>query len=220
MIDDTPEISTVQVYLIRHGETAWSCSGQHTSRTDLPLTPHGQDMARELATTLRRVAFSLVLCSPRRRARATCDMAGLGATVQIDANLAEWDYGDYEGLNTAEIHKLNPEWNLWEQGCPNGETPSEVGVRADQLISRLNRISGPIALFSHGHFGRVLAARWIGLPVLQGQHFDIEPASISILGCATGHPGRRVITLWNATASGGLRAIGAAPTQAAVPCRL
>jgi probable phosphoglycerate mutase len=197
--------ATLQIYFIRHGETAWSLSGQHTGRTDLLLTPHGETMARQLAPALEGIAFSLVLSSPRLRARTTCDLAGLGGEVQIEPDLAEWDYGDFEGLRTAEIRKLHPNWDVWEDGCPGGETPADVSARADRLIARLQDLNGKVALFSHGHFGRVLAARWIGLPAAQGQHFAIDPASISILGFETAHPERRVIALWNATADGGLR---------------
>lgn len=190
----------LQVYFIRHGETAWSLSGQHTGRTDLPLTPQGETMARELATALKDISFSLVLTSPRLRARSTCALAGFGEPgVQADENLAEWDYGDYEGLRTAEIHEQHPAWDVWMDGCPGGEAPSDVSERADLLIARLRDLTGNIVLFSHGQFGRVLAARWIGLPVTQGQHFAIAPASIGILGFETAHPTRRVISLWNAT---------------------
>jgi len=198
--------AALQVYFIRHGETAWSQSGQHTGRTDLPLTPHGEAMARELATTLKGIAFSLVLTSPRLRARATCELAGLSATAETDSNLAEWDYGDYEGLRTAEIHKRNPNWDVWKNGCPGGEMPADARDRADHVIARLRDLTGKVALFSHGQFGRVLAARWIGQPVTLGQHFAIDPASISILGFERDHPHRRVISLWNAAASGGLPA--------------
>ena len=195
----------LQIYFIRHGETAWSLSGQHTGRTDLPLTSHGEAMARELASALKGINFSLVLTSPRLRARATCELAGLGATAQTEANLAEWDYGDYEGLRTTEIRERHPDWDVWEDGCPGGETPAGVSQRADHLIARLRDLTGKIVLFSHGQFGRVLAARWIGLPVTQGQHFAIDPASIGILSFETDHPHRRVISLWNATGGGGLR---------------
>ena len=195
----------LQIYFIRHGETAWSLSGQHTGRTDLPLTSHGEAMARELASALNGINFSLVLTSPRLRARATCELAGLGATAQTEANLAEWDYGDYEGLRTTEIRERHPDWDVWEDGCPGGETPAGVSQRADHLIARLRDLTGKIGLFSHGQFGRVLAARWIGLPVTQGQHFAIDPASIGILSFETDHPHRRVISLWNATGGGGLR---------------
>lgn len=199
----------LQIYFIRHGETAWSLSGQHTGRTDLPLTAHGEAMARELAPALKSIAFSLVLTSPQLRARTTCEMAGLGGAsgnrAQTESDLAEWNYGDYEGLRTAEIRELRPDWNVWEDGCPGGETPAGISERADHLIARLHDLAGKVALFSHGQFGRVLAARWIGLPVTQGQHFAIDPASISILSFETDHPHRRVISLWNATASGGCR---------------
>ena len=197
----------LQIYFIRHGETAWSLSGQHTGRTDLPLTPHGEAMARELATALNGITFSRVLTSPRLRARATCELAGFGgADAQLEANLAEWDYGDYEGLRTAEIHELHPAWDVWNDGCPGGETPAGVSERADHLIARLRDLTGKVIAFSHGQFGRVLAARWIGLPMIQGQHFAIAPASISILGFEADHPHRRVISLWNSTGSGGVRA--------------
>ena len=200
----------LQIYFIRHGETAWSLSGQHTGRTDLPLTPHGEAMARELATALKGIDFSLVLTSPRLRARTTCKLAGFGGTgVQLEPNLAEWDYGDYEGLRTAEIHEMHPAWDVWKDGCPGGETPAGVSERADHLIARLidaSDITGNVIAFSHGQFGRALAARWIGLPVTQGQHFAIAPASISILGFEADHPHRRVISLWNSTGSGGVRA--------------
>jgi len=198
--------SPLQIYFIRHGETTWSLSGQHTGRTDLPLTPHGEEMARELEPTLKGINFSLVLTSPRLRARATCELAGLGTSdgkaVQIEPDLAEWDYGDYEGLRTVEVRKFHPGWNVWEDGCPGGEMPAEAGARADRLIARLHELTGKVALFSHGQFGRVLAARWIGLPVAQGQHLAIDPASVSILSFAKDHPRRRVISLWNATAGG------------------
>ena len=197
----------LQIYFIRHGETAWSLSGQHTGRTDLPLTPQGEAMARGLATALKGVSFSLVLTSPRLRARTTCELAGFADPgVQSEANLVEWDYGDYEGLRTAEIHERHPAWDVWMDGCPGGETPSGVSDRADLLIARLQGLTGKVVLFSHGQFGRALAARWIGLPVTQGQHFAIAPASISILGFENDHPQRRVISLWNSTVHGGLRA--------------
>lgn len=206
----TTDVSAaLQVYFVRHGETAWSLSGRHTGRTDLPLTPHGQAMAGQLATTLQGIEFSRVWTSPALRARATCEGAGLGTggdrVTHIDPDLAEWDYGDYEGLSTTGIRQLRPGWDVWQDGCPGGETPKDASGRADRLIARLCELSGPVALFSHGQFGRVLAARWIGLPVAQGQHFSIDPASVGILGFERDHPGRRVIALWNA------RSAGAAP---------
>jgi probable phosphoglycerate mutase len=199
----------LQIWFIRHGETAWSQTGQHTGRTDLPLTPQGQAMARALATTLQGLRFTLVLTSPRLRARSTCALAGQGAAAQTDADLAEWDYGDDEGLRTADIHRQRPGWDVWRDGCPGGESPADVGARADQVIGRLAGCSGAVLLFSHGQFGRVLAARWIGLPVAQGRHFATDPASIGILGHELGHElghqQRRVVTLWNAPGSGGLQ---------------
>lgn len=194
--------SPLQIYLIRHGETVWSLSGQHTGRTEIALTPHGEAMSRVLSLALKGITFSLVLTSPRLRARTTCALAGLGGSgaqsTRTEPDLAEWDYGDYEGLRTAEIQKLRPGWDVWEDGCPGGETPAAVCERADHLIARLRDIAGNIGLFSHGQFGRALAARWIGLPVAQGQHFAMDPTSISILSFEKDHPTRRVIALWNA----------------------
>jgi broad specificity phosphatase PhoE len=192
--------SLLQVYLIRHGETAWSLSGQHTGNTDLPLTAHGEDAARQLGTTLQGLAFSRVFTSPRQRARCTCELAGLGAAAQTEADLSEWDYGDYEGLRTVDIQKLHPHWDVLKDGCPGGELPADVGGRADRVIARLRHCTGRVALFSHGQFGRVLVARWIGLPPLQGQHFAVDPASVGILGYASAHPQHRIISLWNAAA--------------------
>jgi probable phosphoglycerate mutase len=214
----------LQLYFIRHGETAWSLSGQHTGRTDLPLTAHGEAMARGLAPALQGLAFSLVLTSPRLRARRTCELAGLcgsGAhAAEVEPDLAEWDYGSFEGLRTADIRMLQPGWDVWEDGCPGGETPAEASARADHLISRLRHFSGKVALFSHGQFGRVLAARWVGLPVQQAQHFALDPASVSILSFEADHPERRVIALWNATASGSPRFISTASADAQTSGRL
>ncbi|MFN0184319.1 MAG: histidine phosphatase family protein [Aquabacterium sp.] len=190
----------LRIYVVRHAETAWSLAGRHTGRTDLPLTAHGQDMARTLATALAGVAFSRVLTSPSGRSRATCELAGLGATAITDAGLAEWDYGKCEGMRTCEIRQRMPAWDIWLDGCPSGETPARVATRADLLITRLQDGDGPVAVFTHGHFGRALAARWIGLPVAQGRHFAMGPASVGILGCDTHHPTRRVIALWNSFA--------------------
>jgi broad specificity phosphatase PhoE len=190
----------LQIYFIRHGETAWSLSRQHTGRTELPLTPKGESMARQVGTALAGLAFTRVLSSPRLRARATCELAGLGAASESEPDLAEWDYGDYEGLRTAEVRALRPTWDVWRDGCPRGEMPQQVGDRADRLIARLLGCTGKVALFSHGQFGRVLAARWIGLPAALGQHFVIDPASIGQLAQESTHPHRRVISLWNASA--------------------
>jgi len=161
-------------------------------------------MARQLAPMFKSIDFSLVLTSPHLRARATCDASGLGATAEQEPDLAEWDYGEYEGLRTGEILARRLGWNVLEDGCPGGEMPANGGARADRLIARLCHLSGHVALFSHGRFGRVLAARWIGLPLAQGQHFAIDSVSISIFGFKKGHPQRRVIWLWNATVGSGL----------------
>jgi probable phosphoglycerate mutase len=192
----------LRLFFIRHAETAWSLTGQHTGRTDLPLTLHGESMARLLAAVLPGIPFEQVLTSPCLRTRTTCELAGLGAIARQDRQLLEWDYGAYEGLRTAEITVLHPGWDVWEDGCPGGETPAQAGTRADHLIAQLLRLSGNIALFSHGQFGRVLAARWIGLPVAQGRHLAIGPASIGVLGFEAAHPQRRVISLWNAGPAG------------------
>lgn len=194
--------AALQIYLIRHGETDWSLSGQHTGLTDLPLTPHGEVMARGLSTKLRGLSFSKVLTSPRLRARATCALAGHGAAATIEPDLAEWDYGLFEGLRTSEIRQLQAHWNVWSDGCPGGESPADISARADHLINRLNTLTGNVLLFSHGQFARLLAARWVGLPARHGQHFAIDPVSISILSFETAHPQRRVISLWNSPSLG------------------
>lgn len=190
-------MNPVQVYLIRHGETAWSLTGQHTGRTDIALTENGEAEARELAPRLAPIAFSRVLVSPRLRARQTCALAGLAQESEIEPDLAEWDFGDYEGLLSADIRKTHPEWSSWRDGSPGGELPEDVSVRADRLIAHLNTMHGNIALFSHGQFGASLAARWIGLPIINGQHFVLDTASVSMLSHDPNHSNLRVITLWN-----------------------
>ncbi len=187
----------LRLYFVRHGETEWSLSGQHTGRTEVPLTARGEEGARELAPVLAGVAFARVLTSPRLRAQRTCALAGLGAKAEIDQDLAEWDYGDYEGRRSSEIHQERPGWNVFRDGCPNGESPAQVSDRADRLLASLRGLSGNIALFSHGHFGRVLATRWIGLPVIEGQHFALGVASLSIFSFEPSHPETSVIALWN-----------------------
>lgn len=191
-----------QIYLMRHGETAWSLSGQHTGNTDIPLTEHGEEQARTLQPWLEKIPFTRVISSPRQRARATCELAGLGMKAEIEPDLAEWDYGDYEGLRSAEIRAQRPDWKIFRDGCPNGETPANISHRADRLIAQLMTMEGKIALFSHGQFGAVLAARWIGLQVIEAQHLEIGPASLSILGHSPRHPEIRVISLWNARPTG------------------
>jgi probable phosphoglycerate mutase len=188
----------MQLYLIRHGETAWSLSGQHTGHTDIPLTARGENEARTLAPVLREVGFARVLTSPRQRARRTCELAGLGSASEVEPDLAEWDYGEYEGQHTADIRERRPNWDIFRDGCPGGETPAQVSARADRLIARLLPMNGNIALFSHGQFGCVLAARWIGMPTLEGQHFMLSTGSVSVLGFDASHPDVPVIALWNA----------------------
>jgi probable phosphoglycerate mutase len=189
----------LRVYLVRHGQTEWSLSGQHTGRTDIPLTAQGEDEARGLIPWLKPVQFSRVLTSPRQRARRTCALAGLGQEAKIEPDLAEWDYGDYEGKISSDIRKGRPDWNVFRDGCPSGEMPEDVCIRADRLIMHLCTMDGNIALFSHGEFGLVLAARWIGLPLITGQHLLLDTASLNILTFSPSHPEVRVIALWNAT---------------------
>ena len=191
----------LQIHFMRHGETEWTLSGQHAGRTDLPLTPRGEATARRLGQALQGVAFTTVLSSPRLRARRTCELAGLGAMAQTETNLTEWDYGDYEGLRTKDIRALRADWDVWTNGCPGGEMPADVTGRADRLIARLLKLGGHVALFSHGPFGRVLLARWIGLPAIEGRHFTIDPASVGVLGFDADHPLRRVVSLWNQPAA-------------------
>ncbi len=190
-----------RLYLVRHGETTWSITGQHTGRTDLGLTTHGEDEARALEPRLRAIEFAQVLVSPCLRTRQTCALAGLAVGSRLEPDLAEWDYGDYEGQRSVEIRKDHPDWDVWRDGCPGGETPTELTSRADRLIGRLATMHGNVALFSHGQFGAALGARWIGLRLIDGQHLALHPASLSILGYEPAHPARRMIQLWNETRS-------------------
>jgi broad specificity phosphatase PhoE len=186
-----------RLFLVRHGETEWSLSGRHTGSTDIPLTERGEQDAKALGPWLHPVAFSAVLTSPRRRARRTCDLAGLAIAAEIDPDLAEWDYGDFEGLTSAEIFEKRPAWNLFRDGCPHGESPSQVSDRADRFLVRVRTLEGNVAVFSHGHFGRVLAARWIGSPASLGQRLFLATASLSILGHEHGSADEPVLELWN-----------------------
>jgi probable phosphoglycerate mutase len=188
-----------QIFLVRHGETEWSLAGRHTSRTDLPLTEAGEQRACELAAWLRDTGFSRVFTSPRQRAQRTCELAGLGPVAGIEPDLAEWDYGDYEGRHSTDILSAHPGWDLFRDGCPGGETPALVSARADRLIARLRQLEGNVALFTHGHFGRVLGARWIGLPVTAARHFLLGTASLSVLGHEHDQAGQPAIVRWNVT---------------------
>jgi broad specificity phosphatase PhoE len=190
---------SLSLYLIRHGQTKWSLSGQHTGRTDIPLTARGEDEARELRPWLMHIQFARVFTSPRQRARRTCELVGLGSQAELEPDLAEWGYGDYEGKLSSDIRKARPDWNVFRDGCPGGEMPAQVVARADRLITHLCTMTGNIALFSHGQFGVSLAARWIGLPVVEAQHFWLGTASLNILGYNPAHPEVKVILLWNAT---------------------
>jgi probable phosphoglycerate mutase len=184
-----------QVYLIRHGETAWSLSGQHTGITDIPLTENGRKVARLLQPVLAKESFSLVLTSPLERARKTCDLADLGEVAEIDRDLMEWNYGEYEGLTSKQIHAKRPGWMLFSDGCPGGENPEQVGARADRVIARVRAIEGHVALFAHGHIFRVFAARWLGLPAGAGSHFLLDTATLNILSYYRGIP---AVKRWNA----------------------
>ena len=187
-----------EIWLIRHGETAWSLSGAHTSRTDLPLTARGAEKAAQMGIALKRCDFALVLSSPMRRARETCEAAGFGNVAIIDPNLQELDYGDYEGRTTAEIQQERPGWSLWRDGCPNGETFEHAGMRVESVIERALQAEGAVALFAHGHILRILASRWLGLAPEAARLFALSTATFSTLGYERE---TRVITRWNFTVS-------------------
>jgi broad specificity phosphatase PhoE len=187
-------MTTQQVYLIRHGETEWSLSGQHTGITDIPLTENGRKVARLLAPVLAQESFALVLSSPLGRARETCELAGLGERAEIDRDLMEWNYGEYEGLTTNQIRARRPGWMLFNDGSPGGESPEQVGARADRVIARVRALEGHVALFAHGHIFRVFAARWLGFPANAGCHFLLDTATLNILSYYRGIP---AVKRWN-----------------------
>jgi broad specificity phosphatase PhoE len=185
------------LYVARHGETAWSLSGQHTGLTDLPLTPNGERNAKGLGERLKGLTFTKVFTSPLQRASRTCELAGFGSAAEIDRDLVEWDYGQYEGRRSAEIFVERPDWQLFRDGCPGGESPQQVEERADRVVQRIRAVLGNVLLFSSGHFIRVLAARWLELgPGSAGKYFLLSTASLSALGYEhnLSHP---VIRLWN-----------------------
>ncbi len=186
------------VYLARHGETAWSLTGQHTGWTDLPLTERGERNARRLGERLKGLTFAQVLTSPLQRAARTCELAGFGKVAEVDRDLVEWNYGRYEGRRTAEILAECPGWQLFRDGCPEGESPAQVGARADRVIQRVRCVSGDVLLFSSGHFLRVVAARWLGLEPAGGRYFLLSTASLSALGFEH-DPSEPVIRLWDDT---------------------
>ncbi|MBV9334446.1 MAG: histidine phosphatase family protein [Solirubrobacterales bacterium] len=184
----------MQIVLVRHGETEWSLSGQHTSRTDLPLIEVGRERARALEPLLVGWEFSRVLTSPLRRARETCELAGFGDRAEVSEDLREWDYGEYEGLTTPQIREQRPDWSLWRDGCPGGEQPSEISARADLVLDRMRGAGGDVLAFAHGHIFRVLAARWIELPASGGARLALKAGAI----CALGYEREtEVISLWN-----------------------
>src|SRR5947209_1906741 len=184
----------MQIVLVRHGETEWSLSGQHTSRTDLPLIDAGVERARAIGPVLAGWDFSLVLTSPLRRARETCELAGFGDRAEVFEDLREWDYGEYEGLTTPQIRDERPGWYLWRDGCPGGEQPDVVGARADRVIERMRAADGDVLAFAHGHIFRVLAARWIELPASGGARLALKAGAICALGFERE---TQVLTLWN-----------------------
>ena len=184
------------VYLARHGETAWSISGQHTGLTDLPLTERGEQNARRLGKRLKGLTLAGVLTSPLKRVARTCELAGFGKVARVEPDLLEWDYGDYEGLRTAEIHAKRPDWQLFRDGCPRGESPEQVGARADRIVRQIRELQGDVLLFSSGHFLRVLAGRWLGLEPAAGRFFLLSTASLSALSYEH-NLSQPVIRLWD-----------------------
>ena len=190
------------IYLARHGETAWSLTGQHTGLSDLPLTERGERNARRLGKRLSGVVFANVFTSPLQRAARTCELAGFGAVAKVDPNLVEWNYGEYEGLRTVEIQAKRPGWQLFRDGCPGGESPEQVGKRADHTVSRVRECKGNVLIFSSGHFLRVLAARWLGLEPAAGEFFMLRTAALSALGYEN-DLSRLVIDFWDDTGCAG-----------------
>jgi len=185
---------SLTIWLIRHGQTAWTLSGAHTGRTDLPLTDAGRENAMAVGRWLAGRPFAMVLTSPLSRARETCRLAGYGNAAQVDPNLREWNYGDYEGRTTADIRKENPAWSLWREGPPHGETVEKVAARAEAVLARVSGVDGDVALFAHGHILRILTSRWLGLPPDCGRMFALATATASTLGFERD---THVISQWN-----------------------
>jgi probable phosphoglycerate mutase len=188
--------SLPQIYLARHGETAWTVSGQHTGLSDIPLTERGERNARRLADRLKGLSFARVFTSPLQRARRTCELAGFGGVAEVDPDLVEWNYGEYDGLTTAEIRKRRPDWQLFRDGCPGGESMGQVGARADRVITRVRTVKGDVLVFSSSHFLRVLAARWCGMEPSGGRYFVLGTAALSIVGYEHNEQ-EPVVRLWN-----------------------
>jgi probable phosphoglycerate mutase len=186
-----------KLYLVRHGDTAWTDSHRHTGRTDLPLNGRGEEHARRLGERLRELSFVRVCTSPLQRAAKTCELAGFGRVAEVDLDLLEWDYGELEGTLTSEILKDRPGWELFRDGCPGGESPQEVVARADRFIARVQGLQGDVLAFSSGHIIRMIAARWNGLPPAAGRVFFCLPASVGVLGFEHDRRDQPVIRLWN-----------------------
>jgi broad specificity phosphatase PhoE len=184
-----------KIYLLRHGETEWSLNGKHTGVTDISLTDNGRIAARLLQPILAKETFALVLTSPLSRARETCELAGLGKRAHVEPDLIEWNYGEYEGLTTEQIRLTRPGWSVFRDGCPGGESPEQVGARADRVLIRVRATEGNVVLFAHGHILRVLAARWINLSATYGEHFLLDTATVNVLGYYRESPAFKI---WNA----------------------
>jgi broad specificity phosphatase PhoE len=184
-----------KIYLLRHGETEWSLNGRHTGVTDIPLTEKGRMAAQLLRPILARETFGLVLTSPLQRARKTCKLAGLGERANVERDLMEWNYGEYEGLTTEQIRLTRQGWSVFRDGCPGGESPEQVGARADRVLAKVRAAEGNVALFAHGHILRVLAARWINLSASYGEHFLLDTATLNVLGYYREAPAFKI---WNA----------------------
>ena len=188
-------MATQEVFLIRHGETEWSLNGRHTGSSDIPLTEKGRQVARLWQPYAAARSFGLVLSSPLQRARETCELAGLAGQAQIEDDLREWNYGDYEGLTPQQIRAAQPKWQIFRDGCPGGESPQQVGERVDRVIARIRGVQGDVAVFAHGHLLRVFGARWLGLPAPAGSHFLLETATLCVLSSYHGVP---ALKRWNA----------------------
>lgn len=183
-----------ELVLVRHGQTEWSRDGRHTGRTDIPLLDEGRRDAEALREPLSERSIALVLCSPLGRARETAELAGLGGRLELDDDLLEWDYGEYEGITTAQIRETRPDWDLWRDGCPGGESPADVGARADRVLARAEGADGDVVLVAHGHMLRVVAARWLGLGPEGGRLLALSPATLSVLGFERE---QHVVHCWN-----------------------
>jgi broad specificity phosphatase PhoE len=193
-----PPTKMLKLYLVRHGETAWSLTGQHTGATELPLTPRGEEEARALRPWLEGIPFTHVFSSPRQRAQQTCALSGVAQRIEIEPDLAEWNYGEYEGRRSDSIRAERPNWEIFADGCPGGESPAEISARADRLIFKLRGLHGDVALFSHGHISRVITARWIDAPGTLGRNLAMATASVNVMSYEERHHDTPVVERWNA----------------------